>query len=142
MEQQNNTPPTKVPTLAETAPPNIPRPPGSPGGPNPPVTLGGAAPTPPMDQFTCGKFRRKSDGEEYALAIVPDNSLNSRTHRLMNTSHYWEGTETQFIEAFTDLDGRTIEKKEPTTEEKKEENKAPSPSKEKEDHVHHSHKRK
>lgn len=88
-------------TLEKTAPKNIPRAPQS-------QSLGGAEPTPPMDKFTEGTFVRKSDGEEYALAVVPANPLNGRTHRAMNTAHYWEGTEEQFVKAFTKKDGEGL----------------------------------
>lgn len=70
--------------------------------------LGGAEPTPPADEFTLGTFKRKSDGEEYALAVVPMNPLNGRTHRLMNSLHYWEGTEQQFITDFSGADGKPL----------------------------------
>lgn len=88
-------------TLEKTAPKNIPRAPQA-------QSLGGAEPTPPMDKFTEGTFVRKSDGEEYALAVVPMNPLNGRTHRAMNTAHYWEGTEEQFVKAFTKKGGEGL----------------------------------
>jgi len=88
-------------TLDKTAPKNIPRAPQA-------QSTGGAEPTPPMEKFTEGPFKRKSDGEEYALAIVQMNPLNGRTHRAMNTAHYWEGTLEQFLAAFTNKDGSPI----------------------------------
>ena len=62
-----------------------------------------------MEEFTEGNFIRKSDNEEYALATVRQNGLSDRTHRLMNTAHYWEGTEAQFCVAFTEKGGKVIE---------------------------------
>lgn len=87
--------------FAETAPGNIPRVQGS-------TSLGGAEPTPAAEDFTKGTFKRKSDGEEYALTVVKMNPLNGRTHRAMNTLHYWEGTEEQFTKAFTEKNGAAI----------------------------------
>lgn len=90
-----------VKTFAETAPPNIPKVKEA-------ISLAGAEPTPPAEDFTQGEFIRKSDGEKYALAVVKLTTLSDRTHRLMNTLHYWEGTEQQFIESFTKDGGKPI----------------------------------
>lgn len=46
-----------------------------------------------------GKYVRSSDGETYALAVVPGD-INGRTHKAMNSEHYWEGTYEQFKKEF------------------------------------------
>ncbi len=55
---------------------------------------------PKVEEFK-GKYTRRSDGEEYALAVV-HGDINGRTHKLMNSEHYWEGTYEQFKKEFSD----------------------------------------
>lgn len=48
-----------------------------------------------------GEYTRASDGEVYALAVVESDPLE-RTHKAINTAHYWEGTEAQFKKEFAE----------------------------------------
>jgi hypothetical protein len=58
----------------------------------------GASVRPPYSEYE-GEYTRASDGEVYALAVVESDPLE-RTHKAMNTLHYWEGTEAQFKKEF------------------------------------------
>lgn len=54
----------------------------------------------PEDQhFTAGLFKKKSDGETYALCKRGPDSID-RTHHLKNSLHYWHGTEADFKDQF------------------------------------------
>lgn len=60
-----------------------------------------------------GEYTRASDGEVYALAVVENDPLG-RTHKAINSLHYWEGTEDQFKKEFPQPD-ETDEKAEDKT---------------------------
>ena len=100
-----NTPEEKAEAakFENAAPKNIPR---ADEGADPAHVAVGGGPSPELEDFE-GKYRRKSDGELYALAIVPDDRIG-RTHKATNTAHYWEGTEAQFREQFTEENGSPI----------------------------------
>jgi hypothetical protein len=53
---------------------------------------------PDVSKFS-GSYTKASDGEEYALAVVDDDPLG-RTHKALNSMHYWEGTKAEFREQF------------------------------------------
>lgn len=55
---------------------------------------------PKDEDFTDGVFKKKSDGEDYALAIKKD-ALSGRTHYAKNSAHFWNGTEGDFDEQFS-----------------------------------------
>lgn len=46
-----------------------------------------------------GRYRKKSDGMTYALAVVEDG-IRGRTHKARNTNWFWEGSRTEFEEQF------------------------------------------
>ena len=54
----------------------------------------------PPDEAYSGRFRHSEDGEDYALAIVPDNELGT-THKLKNSIHFFECDEKEFKLRFT-----------------------------------------
>jgi hypothetical protein len=58
----------------------------------------GATTRPKLEDYE-GKYTRISDGEVYALAVVEADPLG-RTHKAINTLHFWEGTKSQFEKAF------------------------------------------
>lgn len=55
---------------------------------------------PKDEDFTDGVFKKKSDGEEYALSIKKD-AVTGRTHYAKNSAHFWNGTEADFDEQFS-----------------------------------------
>lgn len=96
-------------SFEQTAPPNIPRPDDERG-------VGGSK-QPELDEYD-DIYIRKSDGEKYALAISP-NDIMGRTHKAQNTKHYWEGTEPQFRDAFTEEDGSPVKDSSKVSKKKK-----------------------
>lgn len=67
---------------------------------NIPVAQPASASTrPPYSEYS-GEYTRATDNEVYALAVVEHDPLG-RTHKAMNTVHYWEGTEAQFKKEFS-----------------------------------------
>lgn len=46
-----------------------------------------------------GRFRKKSDGLIYALAVT-DDTIRGRTHKARNTKFTWEGSRTEFEDQF------------------------------------------
>jgi hypothetical protein len=63
-----------------------------------PLDLPGAASRPPVSEFS-GTYTKIDDKEDYALAVVEDDPMG-RTHKALNSLHYWEGTREQFRAAF------------------------------------------
>ena len=49
--------------------------------------------------YTHGTYRNREDGELYALAIDEDDPLG-RTHKLKNTTHFFEGDGDEFRARF------------------------------------------
>lgn len=72
------------------------------------------------EDFDDGVYVSKSmyAGEEFALGIAPDDRLG-RTHKAMNNTHYWEGTESEFRNSFTEKDGKPIAEAKPATTRKR-----------------------
>lgn len=60
-----------------------------------------------------GEYTRASDGEVYALAVVENDPLG-RTHKALNTAHFWEGTERDFLVEFTEVGKEGSDKKIPS----------------------------
>lgn len=94
------TPPAAAPAPAPTPrpqeyPSNIPKVEGKDAFTGLPEAGGGY---PPDSEFK-GSYKKKSDGESYALAKVLDDP-QGRTHKLKNTLHSWEGTEAEFKDQF------------------------------------------
>lgn len=66
-----------------------------------PVELPATPSDDPKDEdYTEGVFKKKSDGEDYAIAIKKD-ALSGRTHYAKNSAHFWNGTESEFDEQFS-----------------------------------------
>jgi len=64
---------------------------------------------PPAEDFTEGEYQNGGmyAGETFALSIVEDDRLG-RTHKCLNTTHYWEGDEAAFRKEFLTKDGKRI----------------------------------
>lgn len=76
-----------VPTKFTDAHPNIP----VAAAANIPVV---ADEQPPVADYK-GVFVNKFDGEKYAQCIRLDDP-RGKTHKMLNSAHFWEGTETEF----------------------------------------------
>lgn len=59
------------------------------------LTAIAVSPSQPKNSEYKGRYVNKNDGETYALAVVLDDPYDN-THKLKNTAHFWEGTESAF----------------------------------------------
>lgn len=62
----------------------------------------------PPGARSIGKFKRKSDGEIYEMFVHPPDPLFNRTHMGQSAKYHWAGVLSQFIEAFDNEDGSSL----------------------------------